>query len=253
MKLKDRVALITGAGTGMGRAIAEGFARNGARVVVNYSRSKQEADDVVARIQSEGGSAIAVAADVSSEPQVLAMMKRVEDEWGHLDVLVNNAGWTTRVPHQQLDALTDEIWDRTFNTNVRGMFYCVRAAVPLLKRQPGACVINIASVGGFGGSGSSMAYAASKSAMLTMTKSLARALAPDIRVNAIAPGFVRTRFGSWPAEAFNQAEQITPLGKLATVEDVASVALFLAADATAITGEAIVLDGGLLHLGGRTR
>jgi len=249
MKLQDRVALVTGAGTGIGRAIAETFAREGAKVAVNYSRSRDAAEEVVTAIREAGGTAIAIAADVARQSDVAAMLGQVRDEFGGLDILVNNAGWSTRIPHDQLDDLTDEIWDRTFNTNLRGSFYCVRAATPLLRQREGASVVNIASVAGMTGMGSSVAYAASKGAMITMTKSLARALAPAIRVNAIAPGFVRTRFANWPASAFDQGESATPLKRLATVEEIAALALHLAADARATTGETIVVDGGLTELG----
>lgn len=249
MKLKNRVALITGAGTGMGRAIAELFAREGARVVVNYAHSREAAEEVVSGIQTAGGAAIAIGADVSKDAAVRGMMDRIKTEFGRLDILVNNAGWSTRIPHDRLEDLTDEIWDRTLNTNLHGSFYCVRAAAPLLREQAGASIVNVASVAGFTGMGSSIVYAASKAGLLTMTKSLARALAPGIRVNAIAPGFVRTRFASWPDSAFEAGEKITPLQKLAMVHDVATVALFLAADACAITGETITLDGGLTALG----
>jgi len=192
---------------------------------------------------------VAIGADVSQESDVRAMVERVKQDFGRLDILVNNAGWSTRVPHDQLDHLTDEIWDRTFDTNLRGAFYAIRAAVPLLREQTGSSIINVASVAGLTGMGSSVAYAASKGAMLTMTKSLARALAPQIRVNAIAPGFVRTRFANWPAAAFDQGEAITPLQHLATVEEIAALALYLAADAGPLTGETIVADGGLTSLG----
>jgi 3-oxoacyl-[acyl-carrier protein] reductase len=249
MKLLDRVAIVTGAGTGIGRAIAETFAREGAKVAVNYSRSREAAEEVVAGVRAAGGTAIAIAADVADAAQVATLIDRVNGQWGRLDILVNNAGWSTRIPHDQLDSLTDEIWDRTFDTNLRGAFYAIRSAVPLLRKQPGACVVNIASVAGMTGMGSSVAYAASKGAMITMTKSLARALAPEIRVNAIAPGFVRTRFASWPASAFDQGEAVTPLGHLATVEEIAALALYLAADAGSVTGETIVVDGGLTELG----
>ena len=249
MKLLDRVAIVTGAGTGIGRAIAETFAREGAKVAVNYSRSREAAEEVVAGVRAAGGTAIAIAADVADAAQVATLIDRVNGQWGRLDILVNNAGWSTRIPHDQLDSLTDEIWDRTFDTNLRGAFYAIRAAVPLLRKQSGACVVNIASVAGMTGMGSSVAYAASKGAMITMTKSLARALAPEIRVNAIAPGFVRTRFASWPASAFDQGEAVTPLGHLATVEEIAALALYLAADAGSVTGETIVVDGGLTELG----
>jgi 3-oxoacyl-[acyl-carrier protein] reductase len=173
----------------------------------------------------------------------------VNREFGRLDILVNNAGWSTRIPHDQLDELTDEIWDRTFNTNLRGAFYAVRSAVPSLRKQAGAAIVNVASVAGMTGMGSSIAYAASKGAMITMTKSLARALAPQIRVNAIAPGFVRTRFANWPASAFDDGEAMTPLKQLATVEEIAALALYLVADAGSTTGETIVVDGGLTELG----
>ena len=133
MDFKDRVALVTGAGTGIGRSTAEAFARTGAKVVVNYSRSREAAEDVVQHIRESGGSAVAVAADVGNDSQVRSMMDRVGQEFGRLDVLVNNAGWSTRIAHDKLEDLTDDIWDRTLNTNLRGVFYCVRAALPLLR------------------------------------------------------------------------------------------------------------------------
>jgi len=233
----------------MGRAIAELFAREGANVAVNYSKSREAADEVVAGIREAGGTAIAIGADVSQIADVHAMVERVNREFGQLDILVNNAGWSTRIPHDQLDNLTDEIWDRTFDTNLKGAFYAVRSAVPSLRKQPGSSIVNVASVAGITGMGSSIAYAASKGAMITMTKSLARALAPEIRVNAIAPGFVRTRFANWPAAAFDQGEAVTPLKHLATVEEIAALALYLVADAGSTTGETIVVDGGLTELG----
>jgi 3-oxoacyl-[acyl-carrier protein] reductase len=193
-----------------------------------------------------------VAADVSNDNQVRSMLDRVGQEFGRLDVLVNNAGWSTRIPHDKLEELTDEIWDRTLNTNLRGFFYCVRAALPLLRKQPGSSIVNVASVAGLTGMGSSIAYAASKGAVLTLTKSLARALAPAIRVNAVAPGFVRTRFANWPSSAFDEGERTTPLERLATTDDVADAILYLAG-ATALTGESIVVDGGTAQLGPRTK
>lgn len=248
MRLKDRVAIVTGGATGIGRGVAEALAREGAAVVVNYSESKQAAEEVAAEI---GG--VAMQASVSDESSVKRMLGAVQERFGRLDILVNNAGWSTRVPHDQLDDLTDEIWDRTLNTNLRGAFYCVRAAVPLLKKQPGASIVNIASVAGISGMGSSMVYAASKGAMITMTKSLARALAPDIRVNAVAPGFVRTRFANWPPSAFDEGEAQSPLGRLATTDDIADTVLYFVAGASSVTGETIVVDAGTTVLGPRYR
>ena len=248
MNLKDRVAVVTGGGTGIGRAISEHFALAGARVVVNYARSKDDADQTVDGIRSSGGTAVAIAADVSDQAQAKALMDAAVREYRRLDFLVNNAGWSQRVPHPQMDDLTDEIWDRVFETNLHGAFYCVRAAVPLLKQQAGAAIINIASVAALQGQGSSMAYAASKGGMVTLTKSLARALAPGIRVNAVLPGFIRTRFAGWPDSAFNDAEKITPMRRLATVDDIAEATLFFAAN-MGTTGETLVVDGGMAPLG----
>src|ERR1035437_1281862 len=249
MRLDDNVAVVTGAGTGMGRAIAELFARRGAKVVVNYSRSRDAAVQVVEAIQAEGGTAVAVGADVSKQAEAIGLMDATEREYGRIDYLINNAGWSTRIPHAQLGDLTDEIWDHTLNVNLRGVFYCVRAAVPFLKQRQGASIVNISSVASITGQGSSIAYAASKAGVVTMTKSLGRALAPEIRVNGVLPGFVRTRFAGWPKESFDAAEKITPLRRLASVEDVAEAALFFAAVAKSTTGESLVVDGGMATLG----
>lgn len=251
MTLHGKAALITGAATGIGRAIAERFAREGALVAVNFRSAREAAQQLVAEIRAAGGVAIPVAADVSIEAEVRAMINQVEHEFGRLDVLVNNAGWSTRVPHRNLDELTDEIWDKTFDVNLRGLFYCVRAAVPLLRKQDGAAIVNVASVAGSTGLGSSMAYAAAKAGVLTMTKSLARALAPEIRVNGISPGLIRTHFAGRPNSSsdFSAGEMATPLKRLATVDECAEVVLFLASSATAVTGQTILIDGGLYVLG----
>ena len=251
MKLKDQVAIVTGAGTGMGRAIAELFAAEGARVVVNYRASEKEAAEVVAQIRSSGGKAMAHQADVSNDAEARAMVAAVEKSWGALHILVNNAGWSQVTPHERLEDLTDEIWDRTMNTNVRGVFYATRAAVPLMKNSGGGAIVNNASASAWHAQGSSIVYSASKAAVVNMTKSLARALAPDIRVNALAPGLIHTRFAGWPESSFEEGKKTSPLGRIATPQEVARVALFLAADATAITGETILVDAGRTRLGPR--
>ena len=251
MTLQGKAALVTGAATGIGRAIAERFAREGALVAVNFRSSREAAEQLVAQIRVAGGTAVSAPADVSVESEVRAMIELVEREFGRLDVLVNNAGWSTRIPHRKLDELTDEIWDKTFDVNLRGLFYCVRAATPLLRKQPGAAIVNVASVAGSTGVGSSMAYAAAKAGVITMTKSLARALAPEIRVNAISPGLIRTDFAGRPNSSsdFTTEEMATPLKRLATADECAEVAFFLASSATAVTGQAILVDGGLYVLG----
>ncbi len=233
----------------MGRAVSELFAAEGASVVVNYRASADAAQETVQGIQEKGGDAIALKADVANESQVKAMIVEIESRWGRLDVLVNNAGWSQVTPHADLDALTDEIWDRTLNTNLRGAFYAVRQSVPLMRRNGGGSIVNNTSASAWHAAGSSVIYSASKAAMVNMTKSLARALAPDIRVNGVAPGLVHTRFAGWPEAAFEKGAEATPLGRIATPEEVAKTVLFLAVDATAITAETILVDGGRTQLG----
>lgn len=251
MKLQGKTALVTGGGTGMGRAICELFATEGAQVAVNYRASREAAEDVVRAIVARGGDAFAIQADVANESDVKRMIAEVDSGWGRLDVLVNNAGWTKFAPHKDLDALTDDIWDRTLDTNLRGTFYCTRQAVPLMKRGGGGAIVNNTSAAAFHASGSSIIYAASKAAAVTMTKSLARALAPEIRVNGLAPGLIATGFAGFTDETFQKGAKSSPMGRLAGVEEIAKAALFLAADATATTGEIIMVDCGRTALGPR--
>ena len=203
-------------------------------------------------LQGLGRRAIAIKADVSREREVKAMVEQVVKDLGGLDILVNNAGWTKPVqPHRNLDGLTDEVLDGVWAVNVKGSFYCVRAAVPHMERRGGGAIVNITSVAAFTGRGSSMAYAASKAALGTLTKSLARALAPSIRVNAVAPGLIATGFGGWTETQWEATAKITPTGKLPTSEDTAD-AIFYLATSPAITGQTIIVDGGLVELGPRT-
>lgn len=239
MRLKDRVAIVTGGGTGIGRGICEALAAEGAKVVVNYARSKEDSEATAA---ATGG--VAVRADVTNEAEVKQLFDSIVERYGRLDILVNNAGWSKRTPHDQLDDLTDDIWDRTLNTNLRGAFNCMRQASPILKNNPGSTIINIASIAPHYGGGSSIVYAASKAGLLSMTKSFARILAPSVRVNSISPGFVKTRFAGWPPETFVEAEKNSILGRLVSPADVGKAAVFLAADALSMTGENINIDFG---------
>jgi 3-oxoacyl-[acyl-carrier protein] reductase len=248
MKLQGRVAIVTGGGTGMGRAICELFGREGARVVVNYNESREASEEVATGIKAAGGEAIAVQASVAVDAEVRRMMHDVEERWGRLDVLVNNAGWSKRTPHHLMDELTDEIWDRTLNTNLRGTFYCSRAAAPLLRRNKGSSIINVASIAPDTGDGSTMVYAASKAGVISLTKSLARVMAPDVRVNVISPGLVHTRFAGWPPETFVTGAENSPLKRITTGEEIAAAALYLAVDATATTGENLRVDCGVIAL-----
>lgn len=251
MRLAGKVALVTGGATGIGRATVLALAREGAAVAVNYSKSAAEAKETARLAEQAGARAMTVQADVTHEAQVRAMVDQVARELGGPDCLVNNAGWTARVPHRQLDDLSDEIWDRVFATNLRGPFYCVRAAVPHMERRGGGAIVNITSVAGFTGTGSSMAYAASKAGLNTLTKSLARALAPArIRVNAVAPGLLRTNFGGGfiTDDFLAEAGRLTPIGRTPTAEEVADAVVFLLTN-PAMTGYTSIVDGGLTALG----
>lgn len=243
MSLAGKVAIVTGGGTGIGRAIGLALGREGASVVVNYSRSEAEATATVQEIRALGTSALAVQADVSQNTQVRAMVNRATEEYGKVDILVNNAATTAFVEATELDALTEEIWDRILAVNLKGTFFCSRAVTTVMRQAGGGCIINTASVAGLTGTGSCMAYAASKGAIITLTKSLARALAPKIRVNAIAPGFVDTRWTAHWSDYRAEKVEAALLKKAALPEDIAEGALYLAR-AEFVTGQTIVLDGG---------
>jgi 3-oxoacyl-[acyl-carrier protein] reductase len=251
VKLKDRVAVVTGGSTGIGRATCLALAHEGAGVLVNYLHSQAEAEEVVRTIEGAGGHAQAVRADVSRDEEARALIEAAMQRFGRLDILVNNAGWTRRVPHHDLDSLTEEIIERTLAVNTRGPLYCARAAIPNMRRNGGGFIVNITSIAGRLGVGSSMIYAGSKAALAVMTRSLARAFAPEIRVNAIAPGFIDTGFADWPPEAIAQARQQVHIGRLVSVEDIAAAVLFLVTDGSALTGEEFVVDGGMVSLGPR--
>jgi 3-oxoacyl-[acyl-carrier protein] reductase len=251
MKLSGKVALVTGGATGIGRAIALAIAREGAAVAVNFSKSADAARETAREAEKAGVRAITVRADVSRDAEARAMIAQVVSELGGLDLLVNNAGWTRRVPHAQLEDLTDEIWEGVMSVNVRGAFYCVRAAVPHIASRGGGAIVNITSVAGFTGDGSSMAYAASKAALGTLTKSLARALAPQkIRVNAVAPGLLATGFGGGfiTEELQQKRARMTPTGRLTTVDELADAVVFMLAN-EAMTGATAIVDGGFTALG----
>lgn len=239
----QKVALITGSATGIGRACAVRFARAGFAVAVNYSRSEAEANETVAAVRQLGMPALLCQANVAEEPAVREMLARCRNELGGLDVLVNNAGTTRFIDHKDLEALTDEVWDEILDVNLKGTFYCCRAALPLLRAR-GGNIVNITSVAGLQGHGSSIPYAASKAALNCMTKSMARAFAPDVRVNAVAPGPVVTR---WLADHMDHVErslQYTPMRRAATPEDIADTTAFLALGTTLMTGQVVVVDGG---------
>jgi len=241
--MPHRVALVTGSATGAGRAIALRFACRGFAVAVNYSRSEAEAKETFAEVKALGVPAILCRATVAEDDQVRAMVEQCRAELGGLDVLVNNAGMTHFIPHTDLDAVTDAVWDEIFRVNLKGAFYASRAAMPLLKERRG-CIVNISSVAGLQGHGSSIPYSASKAAMNCMTQSLARAFAPDVRVNAVAPGPILTRWLEGHEEHVEKAIAQTPMRRAATPDDVADVVEFLALGSGLVTGQVVVVDGG---------
>ncbi|MEP7200426.1 MAG: glucose 1-dehydrogenase [Chloroflexota bacterium] len=252
MKLQGKAAVITGGGKGIGRACCIALAQAGAAVAVNYSRSQDEAESVVRDIEAMGGQAIAVRADVSSDDGARALIDAAAQQFGRLDILVNNAGWTRRTPHNQMDLLTEELLDRTIATNMKGPLYCIRAAVPHMQSAGAGSVVNITSVAGMNGNGSSVVYGGTKAALAVMTKSLARAFAPTIRFNSVAPGFVDTGFVMPPGgEAAAQAVKRVHIGRIVAPEDIAAAVLFFCTDGEALTGEEIVVDGGIIRLGAK--
>lgn len=241
-----KVVLITGGGTGVGRACSLQFAQHGFDVVVNYSRSQQDACDTAAQVERLGGVAKTYQADVSDDSSVSEMMRYVESEFGRLDVLVNNAAMTHFVEHTDLEGMQEAMWDRILAVNLKGPFFCTRAAAKLLAKGDGGAVVNVSSVAGSTGSGSSIAYCASKAGLNTMTKSLARALAPKIRVNAVCPGPIDSRWirqGN-PNWDIQQMVAKYPLPKPSQPSDIADAVLFLAIGTNMATGQLLTIDGG---------
>jgi NAD(P)-dependent dehydrogenase (short-subunit alcohol dehydrogenase family) len=249
MDLKGKVAIVTGGGTGIGQAVCLRLAKAGAQaVVVNYSRSGDEAQATVGEITALGSEALAHRADVADESAVKAMVAATVDRYGRLDVLINNAGTTHFIAHPDLDALTEEVWNDILSVNLKGTFYCCRAAAPELRKGNGA-IVNVASIAGHRGTGSSIAYAVSKAGVLQLTRALAIALAPNVRVNSVSPGLVSTRwfrqrFGEEAAEAQEAAfAATTPLGAIAGPDHVAQAVMSLVEN-DVLTGQDIVVDGG---------
>ena len=249
MDLAGRVAIVTGGGTGIGRATALRLARSGVKaVVVNYSRSAGAAEAAAEEARALGVEAIAHHADIADESQVKQMVASTVDRFGRLDVLVNNAATTRFIAHPDLDALTDEVWNEILGVNLKGTFFCCRAAAPALKAAGGA-IVNIASIAAHRASGSSIAYAVSKAGVVQLTRALAIALAPEVRVNSVSPGLVSTQwfsrsFGEDAAAAQEEAfARTTPLRRIATPDDVARAVIALLEN-DLITGQDLVIDGG---------
>ena len=240
------VALVTGSATGVGRACVLQFARRGYNVVVNYSRSEKEAEETAADAESLGAESLVIRCDVSDNSGVRQMINEIHDRFGRLDALVNNAATTTFVEHGNLDALTEEMWDRMLDVNLKGAFFVTRAASDLLRASGDGSVVNVSSVAAITGTGSSIAYCATKAGLNTMTKSLARVLAPEVRVNAVCPGPINSRWIKQGNPDWDIAEMVAdyPIPRASEPDDVAEAVLFFSTGARMVTGQVLGVDGG---------
>jgi 3-oxoacyl-[acyl-carrier protein] reductase len=249
MKLEGKAAIVTGGGTGVGRATALELARGGCSVLINYSKSKDDAEQTAADVRALGVKGIAIQADVSDDAACRRMAETAQKEFGRLDILVNNAGTTEFIPHHELDRMTADAWNRILGVNLIGPFQCARAVKPAMDATGGGVIVMTSSIAGTNGVGSSIAYCASKAALNNLTLTLARALAPNIRVNAVAPGFIRGRWlKDGYGEQYEMLEQLASaravMKKVCDPEDVATAILgFIAADL--VTGQVLIVDGGL--------
>ncbi len=243
--LKDRVAVVTGASRGIGRAIALELARRGASVVVNYQKSAQAAEEVVRQIEAEGGKAVVFRADVSNFLQAQGLIKFAQDTFGGIDILVNNAGITRDT---LVMMMSEDDWDVVQATNLKSTFNCSKAAVKTMMRKRYGRIVNIASVAGQMGNPGQTNYSASKAGQIGFTKALAREVASrNITVNAVAPGFIDTELlQTIPPETLETVLKLVPLGRKGMPEDVAYAVAFLASDQAAyITGQVLGVDGGM--------
>jgi 3-oxoacyl-[acyl-carrier protein] reductase len=246
MDLTGKTALITGGGTGLGREIALRLADRGMHLGIGYSRSQDDAESTADDAKSKGIRAIALQADLSSTTESALLIDKFAAEFGRLDLLIHNAGTTRFVPFSNLDAIDEAAWDDIFAVNTRSAFFLAKAAAPLMRRNGGGQIITTSSIAGLGPGGSSLPYSVSKAALIHLSKCLATALAPDIRVNTVAPGLLLTRWveGFAPARLELMAEKAL-LKKATDVGDTAAAFVMLAENES-ITGQTIVVDAGLL-------
>ena len=250
MKLKNSVALVTGASGGIGSEICVALAAEGASIAIHYATRREAALNLKQRLQQEKVKAEVFQADITSRDQAERLVRQVADCFGALDILVNNAGWTQVVPSHDLAGLTEELLEKTLRIKIHAPLYLIRAARELLAASNCGSIINVTSVAGIAARGSSIPYAAANAALSNLTRSLARSLAPHIRVNAVAPGYVETGF-AYPGDgnAAARVSQNNHLGRCSTPAEIAAVVRFLICEASSITGEEIAVDAGIARLG----
>ena len=252
MELHDRVALVTGGAGGIGAAVVRRLAKAGlSGIVVNYRKSGEEAEALASEIKRSGVKAAAIQADIQADEDVRQMVSKIKDDFGRLDILVNNAGVTHWVKLANLEGLNDAIWDEILDINVKGSFRCARAAAQMLSENQGM-IINISSISGVLATStiSSLAYGTAKAALIYMTKGLAVAMAPRVRVNCVAPAFTDTpwmsqHFGVDYRQVIANASAGYPLQRIATPEDIAGAVLGLITGGDFVTGQTLIVDGGL--------
>jgi 3-oxoacyl-[acyl-carrier protein] reductase len=249
MEFSEEVAWVTGSSTGIGRAVAEALAEQGRRVVVHYNASEDEAKKVVESISSSGGEAMLVGGDVSDAGEVDRMVGEIEDRYGRLDVLVNNAG--SLLERRAFSEMTEDLWDRVMGVNLKSVFLCSKAVLPMMKRQGSGRIVNITSVAARNGGGpGSAAYATAKGGVSTLTRAMAKELVSDnILVNGVAPGVITTPFHDrfTPPEVRENLTSAIPIGREGTPEETASVVAFLVSPAADyLVGEIIEVNGGQL-------
>jgi len=255
MNVAGKAALVTGGGTGVGRATALSLAELGCAVAVNYSRSRTEAEATAAEVEARGVRCIPIQADVAQDDDCRRLVETTVGELGRLDVLVQSAGVTSFIPHANLDDVKDEDWEKIFAVNVKGKFQCACAAKAPMDAAGAGSIVNVSSVAGIAGVGSSIPYCASKAAANNLTVTLARVLAPKIRVNAVAPGFITGRWlrnglGEKAYEAVKGAmEARAPLGRVCDPEDVADAIVSLVTGSDLVTGQVLPVEGGMLISG----
>lgn len=239
----NKAALVTGAATGIGREVAIRLAVQGLSVGINYSKSLAEAQETLALVENAGGKGILVPGRIGSDEAARKVVAQCVEAFGGLDLVVNNAATTRFIALNDLEAVTDDVWAELFEVNVQGLFQVCRAAAPHLKLRHGA-IVNISSIAGATGVGSCIPYAASKAAVNSVTKSLSKVLAPEVRVNAVAPGPVKTRWLKDHPEMIQAVLPQTPLKRAADPADIADAVMFLALGTTLVTGQVLVVDGG---------